>query len=138
MSDDNVDADGEESMLEQLRGIAQDSVYLLRQELRLARQETQENVSSAARSTGLIVGGGLLTTFGGAYLVQGLVRALATLIPHWLASLLSGGALTAAGIALVRHGTNQIKQTEIVPRKTLGSLKEDKAWLLNQINSRLK
>lgn len=138
MSDNNASAVSEETMLEQLRGIAQDSVYLLRQELQLARQETQENVSTAVRSTGMIVGGSLLTTFGGVYLVQGLVRALATLIPHWLASLLSGGALTAAGIALVRHGANQIKQTDIVPRKTLGSLKEDKAWILNQINSRLK
>ena len=138
MSDENVNAGSEETIVEQLRGIAQDSVYLLRQELRLARQETQENVSSAVRSTGLVVGGGLLTIFGSVYIVQGLVRALATLIPHWLASLLSGGALTAAGIALVKHGTNQIKQTDIVPRKTLGSLKEDKAWIHNQINSRLK
>jgi hypothetical protein len=138
MSDDTAKATGEETMLEQLRGIAQDSVYLLRQELQLARQETQENVSTAVRSTGMIVGGGLLTTFGSVYLVQGLVRVLATLIPHWLASLLSGGALTVAGIALVRHGANQIKHTDIMPRKTLGSLKEDKAWILNQINSRLK
>jgi hypothetical protein len=138
MSDETARTADHDTMLEQLRGIAQDSVYLLRQELRLARHETQENVSVAVRSTGLIVGGGLLTTFGSVYLVQGVVRALATLIPHWLASLLSGGALTAAGIAMVRHGANQIKQTDIVPRKTLGSLKEDKAWILNQINSRLK
>ncbi len=125
------------SVLPQLIGVAMDGVELVRQELRLARQETIEKLTPVARSSGMVVGGGMLAAFGSTYLLDGCVRLLATRMPHWLAALLSGAGLTAGGIVLVRRGAGQLKDVDIVPQKTINSLREDKKWLQHQIKSRL-
>ncbi len=52
------------------------------------------------RSLALLVGGSLLLLLGGVYVVQSVVRLLATWIPSWLASLLSDAALAAGGAVL--------------------------------------
>ena len=134
-SDGSAGRDGR--TLTQLIGVAQDSLELIRQELRLARQETIEKLTPAAQSTGMIAGGGVLVGIGSSYILQGLVRALATIMPHWLASLLTGAGLTAGGLALMQRGADNIKHIDLVPEKTLNSLKEDKEWLQHQIKSRL-
>jgi len=134
-SDSTTPEDG--SRITQLIGIARDGAELVRQELRLARQETIEKVTPVAQSTGMVLGGGLLAAFGSTYLMDGLVRLLATRMPHWLASLLSGAGLTLGGIALMRGGGDRLRNVDLVPQKTINSLKEDKAWLQRQIKSRL-
>ncbi|GAC1564824.1 MAG: hypothetical protein NVS2B7_38900 [Herpetosiphon sp.] len=117
--------------------VAQESVELGKQELRLARQETIEKITPAAQSAGLVVGGGLLMMVGGSYIMQGLVRALATVMPHWLASLLSGAGMTFGGLAMILRGNNNLKHVDLVPHKTINSLKEDREWLKHLIKSRL-
>jgi len=134
-SDDRIA--GGASTLTRLIDVAQDALYLIRQELRLARQETIEKATPAARSAGMIVGGGLLAAFGSAHLSQALVRLLETIMPRWLAALVSGTGLTIGGIVLMRRGGDQLKNLSLVPEKTLNSLREDKTWLLHQIKSKL-
>ena len=111
---------------------------LLRQELALAQRETVEKVTPAARSAAMVAGGGIVGVYGSAYLLQAVVRLLSTRMPPWLASLLFGGVLTVAGVVLAGRGSNQLKNLDITPQKTINSLKEDKEWLLRQIKSRLK
>ena len=135
-SDDSGQHD--EGSMTQLIGVARDGLELIRQELSLARQETIENVTLAARSTGMIFGGGVMAAFGGAYLLQAGVRALSTRMPPWLASLVSGTGLTVGGLLLMRRGGRRLKNITVVPEKTLNSLREDKQWLLHQIKSRLR
>jgi hypothetical protein len=135
-SDDSAQHDA--GSMPQLRGVAKDGLELIRQELSLARQETIEKLTPAARSTGMLVGGGVMAAFGGAYLVQAVVRALATRMPLWLASLVAGTGLTVGGILLMRRGGSQLKHISVLPEKTIHSLREDKAWLLHQITSRLR
>lgn len=134
-SDGNVPTGG--SATARLLEVAQDGVDLLRQEARLARQETIEKFTPAALSSGMVLAGGMLVATGSSYVADAIVRALATRMPHWLASLVFGGSLTAGGLALIRRGSNEIKNIDLVPTKTLNSLREDKAWLLQQIKSRL-
>lgn len=121
----------------QLIGVARDSAHLVRQELNLARQETIEKLTPAARSTGLMLGGGVLAAWGVSYLLQAAVRALSTRMPPWLASLVFGGFLTAGGIALLGLGRRQLASLSLVPHKTINSLKENKEWALHQIRSKL-
>jgi len=118
--------------------VAKDGRELIRQEMNLARQETIEKLTPAAQSTGMMVGGGVLVAFGGVYLLQAIVRVLATRMPLWLVSLLFGGALTAGGILLMRRGSRELKNIDIVPEKTINSLREDRQWLIDQIKSRLR
>ena len=134
-SDGGVRGDG--GSLRQLFAVAQDGVELLRQELRLARQETVEKLAPAGQAGGMLLAGGLLAAFGSRYLGDAVVRALATRMPHWLASLLFGAGLAAGGVVLLRRGGRAIANVDLVPEKTIKSLREDKAWLLHQIKSRL-
>lgn len=122
----------------QLNGLARDAADLVRQEVQLARQETIEKLSPAARALAMIVGGGVLGAFGAGYLLQAIVRALATIMPRWLASLVSGVALTGAAGALAALGARQLKDLNIVPERTIRTLKEDREWLLRQLRSRLR
>ena len=122
----------------QLTALARDGVQLIEQEIQLARQESKEKLAPAARSTGMILGGGLLSVYGVGYLVQSVVRALATRMPAWLASLLLGGVLTGGGLLLAGLGGRNLRNLDIVPHKAINSLKEDKQWLQRQIRSRLR
>jgi hypothetical protein len=69
--------------------------------------------------------------------MQSLVQLLATWMPQWLASLLAGLGFTLGGLALISTGNRQLKDLDVIPQKTLNSLREDKEWLLTQIKSRL-
>ena len=131
----NSDGGGGRPSIKQLYSVAQDGVELMRLELRLARQETIEKLTPAAQSSGMILGGGLLAAFGSRYLADGIVRLLATRMPHWVASLAFGSGLTIGGLALARQGSREIQDMTLIPEKTIRSLKEDKAWLLHQIKS---
>lgn len=124
--------------LVQISGFAKDSVKLVRQELLLARQETLEKMTPAVRSVAMIIGGGIVTVYGTAYVLQAVVRVLSTRMPSWLASLISGSALTLGGIAFILRGGQQLRQLDLVPQKTINTLREDKEWLLLQIKSRLR
>lgn len=137
MTDSNGDTGNNGTWLHQLSGVTRDGVLLLQQEWSLARQETIEKVKPAALSTGLIAGGGLMAAIGSTYIMQSLVQLLATWMPQWLASLLAGLGFTLGGLALIGTGSRQLKDLDIIPQKTLNSLREDKEWLLTQIKSRL-
>jgi hypothetical protein len=85
----------------------------------------------------MVAGGGLLLLLGGVYLLQSVVRLLATRTPSWLASLLSGATFAVGGAVLMRLGQRQWQQLSLIPYRTINSLKEDKEWLVHQIKSRL-
>lgn len=137
MTTSNGDAPTDGHPLTQFAALAQDGLELLRQELDLAQQETIEKLTPVVQSGGLVVAGGILAVVGSRYVTDALVRALATRMPHWLASLIFGTGLTAGGVLLMRRGSSAIKTIDLVPQKTINSLREDKAWLINQIKSRL-
>ena len=93
----------------QLTALARDGVQLIEQEIQLARQESKEKLAPAARSTGMVLGGGALAAYGGAYVVHGVVRALSARMPPWLASMLVGAVIALGGGALLEAGRRQIK-----------------------------
>ncbi len=137
MSDRDNSATPPKLITTELGDVANDAWHLVQQEYALARQETIEKITPAVRSLAMLVGGSLLVLLGGVYLLQSVVRLLATRIPSWLASLLSGAAFAAGGAVLMGLGQRQWQQLSFMPRKTLNSLKEDKEWLVHQIKSRL-
>jgi hypothetical protein len=137
MSNANGDPSGGAGRVRVILALASDGAELLRQELRLLRQEAAEKVTPAARGSGMMLVGGLAAAVGVTYIVDAVIRLLATRMPHWLASLLFAGALIGAGAVLVLRGQGQIKNISLVPEKTINSLREDKAWILRQIKSRL-
>jgi uncharacterized membrane-anchored protein YhcB (DUF1043 family) len=53
-------------------------------------------------------------------------------LPPWAAALLGGIVVTAIGYLLVRAGLAALKLQELMPRKTIDTLKEDAQWLKAQ------
>ena len=134
MSDRDTSVTSPTSVVTDAGDVAKDAWHLIQQEYALARQET---ITPAVRSLALLVGGSLLLLLGGVYVLQFVVRLLATRIPSWLASLLSGAAFAAGGAVLMGLGQRQRQQLSFIPQKTINSLKEDTEWLVHQIKSRL-
>jgi hypothetical protein len=137
MSDRDTSVTSPTSVVTDAGDVAKDAWHLIQQEYALARQETIETITPAVRSLALLVGGSLLLILGGVSLLQFVVRLLATRIPSWLASLLSGAAFAAGGAVLMGLGQRQRQQLSFIPQKTINSLKEDTEWLVHQIKSRL-
>jgi len=137
MSDRDTSVTSPTSVVTDVGDVAKDAWHLIQQEYALARQETIETITPAVRSLALLVGGSLLLILGGVYVLQSVVRLLATRIPSWLASLLSGAAFAAGGAVLMGLGQRQLQQLSFIPQKTINSLKEDTEWLVHQIKSRL-
>jgi hypothetical protein len=118
-----------------VHAIAGDAERLLCQHAALVREEIREGLSPAPATmaaigagAGLIAAGGVLGTL---MMVHGLHKS--TRIPLWGCYGLVGGALAAAGCGLVAAGTRRAASISLVPRETIAALREDIAWLKDQI-----
>lgn len=120
MADNTYNADRGEPQASRLGGIARGGADFLRRTLSVAAQEemnqvreqTVERLTPVARSTGFMLAGGALAAYGAAYIVHGIVRALSTRMPPWLASLLVGAVLALGGAALLGAGRRQIADAD--------------------------
>jgi hypothetical protein len=126
---------GQQSIETLLGELAERSVSLIRQEIQLARAEMSDRLASAARD-GALVGAaaglgyaGLLTTLAGAVdlLHGGTPRATGRRagLPLWLSALTVGAAATGGAAALGVRGVAGLRSRDLVPRRTLDSLRAD-------------
>ena len=118
----------QQSTLELVRGIANDTGTLVRKELELARIEIVEAVVARVKAIGALGGAGVFglmaLLFGGA---AG-AAALALVMPVWAALLIVMGAFMAiAGIAAVK-GIVKMKSPPLAPEETERTIKEDVRW----------
>jgi hypothetical protein len=115
--------------------IVRDSERLLDQHGRLLRSELHEGLHAVPRviaSVGVgaacaAVGAGL----GVLMLVHGLHRS--TRLPLWSCYGLVGGTLAAIGAGLMASGASKASGINLLPRETIGALREDALWIKNQI-----
>jgi Putative Actinobacterial Holin-X, holin superfamily III len=107
---------------------------LVRQEIDLARTETTARVTAVSRDAALIGAGAALGYAGLLFLLVALVALLiqAGLDP-WLSALLVGAVTLAIGGALVWRGREGLRTTNVVPERTIGTLKDDAEWAKEQI-----
>jgi hypothetical protein len=117
------------------RAIAGDAERLLGQHAALARAELRDGLgrlpgvmAAIGAGAGLVATGGVLGTL---MMVHGLHKA--TRIPLWGCYGLVGGALAAAGCGLIAAGARRAAGLRLVPSETIAALREDVAWLKDQI-----
>ena len=53
-------------------------------------------------------------------------------VAPWLSALLVGGALAFAGYSMLQKGLADIKRTDIIPTRTVETLKDDVQWVKEQ------
>lgn len=129
---------------ELFRDLKDDATYLFRQEVELAKTEVKENARRVARDFAVVVAGGVLLWFAGlaflAFLCVGAIALLAQVmddaVAAWLGPLLVALVLGVAGWITVAVGKNRLREDEVAPDETIESMKENKAWVKEQLTSR--
>lgn len=136
-------ATGEERSLGQLlKQLTREVSTLLRQEVELAKTEMSEKASRVGANLGALALGGGVAFLAALSLLAAVIYGLTALLDGfmslrvavWLAPLIIGLILGAAGYVLVRKALEQLKGESLVPRKTTQSLREDKEWLKQKVS----
>jgi hypothetical protein len=124
----------ERSLGELFGDLAKQTSELVRQEVELARTEMTQKVSAVGKDAGMIAAGGLVAYAGLLALIATLIIALGQLgVPWWLSALIVGVIVVAVGYFLIQKGINAIKHTNMAPRQTIQTLKEDRQWASEQM-----
>jgi uncharacterized membrane protein YqjE len=124
----------EPSVAALLGGIVNDVKDLLVQELALITLElhnTLHRAKSAAMALGLGIG---VAAIGTMLLMLMLVQVLEayTKIPLWGCYGIVGSVLVVLGGVLLAIGKRQAEEIDVVPQRTVGTMKENVQWLTEQ------
>jgi len=124
---------------ELLRQLVNGSADLLRDEVKLARMEITEIARKVGRGTIFVALGGVLLLLGGLALAAGLILLAGDQwLPrdlYWLAALLVMILTGALAGWLAKRGMTQLSPSQLAPKQTVQTLKEDKEWLKQQLTS---
>jgi hypothetical protein len=104
-------------------GLLREIGGLVRAEINLATTEMTGKAFRVGKEVGLLAAGGAIVYAGALAIVAALVRLLEAILPRWLAALVVGLLTTAFGATLVKKGLAALKETDLAPERTLGTLK---------------
>jgi len=130
-----MDAQRDERSLGRLFGdLSRQLSTLVRQEIELARTEMTTKAGAAGRDAAMI-------GIGGALAYAGLLAVLAAVtllliqvgLDPWLAALLVGVVVAALGGFLVMRGREGLRTTELAPKRTIETLKDDAEWAKERV-----
>ena len=124
----------ERSLGDLFSDLARETSTLVRQEVQLAKAELTHSATEAARGVAMLAAGGLVAYAGLLFILLAIVYGLIeTGMDPWLAALLVGLVVAAIGAVLLLRGRESLKPENLAPTKTVETLKEDKAWVQEQI-----
>jgi uncharacterized membrane protein YqjE len=113
--------------------LANEMSNLVRQEVALARVEISQKAKYAGRNIGYLVVGGAVAYAALLAVLAAVIMLLDKVMPAWGAALLVGVVVAAIGWLLVGKAMSALQQMEVTPRETVETLKEDAAWMKQQI-----
>lgn len=117
-----------------LSDLAGETSLLVRQEITLFKAELSEKLTRAGLGTGALAAGGLIAFSGWLALVAAAILGLSYALAPWLSALIVGVLVIALGGGLVLFGKSRLNADALVPRRTLNSLREDEAWIRDQVS----
>jgi hypothetical protein len=107
---------------------------LVRQEVGLATTEMTYKATQAARDVAVVGVGGLVAYAGLLAILAALIIGLEAMgLNWWQSALIVGVVVAALGAVLVQRGLAALKNTDLAPRETLETLKEDAQWAKDRI-----
>jgi hypothetical protein len=116
-----------------LSDLARQFTLLLRQEMALARAEIVGKIGQLGSASGLVAAGGLIAFAGFLYLLAAATLGLGKVVEMWLAALIVGGVVFVLGLGLTLLGRARLRASNLVPLRTVRSLKDDAAWAREQV-----
>lgn len=122
-----------------LRDLAESGASLVRGELRLAKVELTDTLTTAGKGTALVATGGVLALLGGLSVLAGIVLLIGDQwLPadlYWVAALIVLVIAGAVAFWLARRGMALLSPPHLAPAETMTTLKEDKEWLKQRLTS---
>lgn len=112
--------------------LGRQSTALFRQEIQLARTEVGQKLSQAGSGAAELAVGGLVAFLGIQCLLAALIIGLANWMEWWIAALAVGVLVLLVGSGLIMAGLNNLRTKNLLPRRTLESLKQDQDWAKEQ------
>ncbi|HEV2610524.1 MAG TPA: phage holin family protein [Noviherbaspirillum sp.] len=110
--------------------LTHEMVDLVRQEIALARAEMSQKVSTATTAITAVAIGAAVALAGLFIILQAVVKGVEMLLPQevapWLAPLLVGLVFAVIGYLMLRGGTAKLKPDNLMPHRTMDSLRRDK------------
>jgi len=106
---------------------------LVRQEVQLAKTEMCQKAAVVGKHSAFIGAGAALAYGGLLALLAALALLLRGLMPLWLSATLVGFLAVGVGYFLVQKGLTALKTTDLAPRETIQTIKEDTQWAKHQL-----
>jgi xanthine/uracil permease len=118
-----------------LRDLANDVTALIRQELMLARTETQDKLHQTIMAVVAMIAGALVAFAALIILLDALVYGLTEAgLQRWLAALIVGGVVAIIGFILVRKGQNDLSASRLAPDRTAANVRKDINLVKEQVS----
>jgi len=113
--------------------LASDMSNLVRQEVALARVEMAQKAKRVGKNVGYLVVGGAVGYAALLAVLAAVIMLLDRVMPVWGAALLVGVLVAGISWLLIGKAMTALQDTELTPRETVETLKEDAAWMKQQI-----
>jgi len=113
--------------------LASEMANLVRQEVSLAKVEMTQNAKRLGKNVGYLVVGGAVGYAALLAVIAAIIMLLGRYMPNWGAALLVGIVIAGISWLLIGKALNALQGSEITPRETVETLKEDAAWVKQQI-----
>lgn len=113
--------------------LASEMSNLVRQEVELAKVEVGQKAKYVGRNIGYLVVGGAVVYAALLAIIAAIIMLLDRVMPSWGAALLVGVLIGVVGWLLIGKAMSALQQTDMTPRQTVETLKEDATWMKQQI-----
>jgi hypothetical protein len=127
--------DDQESVGTLISGLIQDLQELVRGEVQLARAEIREDAMTAGRALGSIAAGAFVGVTGFIFLMLGVTYLLNKELEMWLSAAIVGAVLAIIAAVMISAGRKKLSEGNFKPEQTIETLKEDREWAKQQMNS---
>ncbi|MBV9037534.1 MAG: phage holin family protein [Acidobacteriaceae bacterium] len=113
--------------------LASETGLLIRQEIALAKVELSQKATRVGRNVGYLVLGGAVAYAALLALLAAVIILLANYMPSWVAALVVAVLVGIVGAVLISKALADLKKTDVAPRQTVETLKEDAQWAKQQM-----
>jgi hypothetical protein len=123
----------EPSFVELVKEILANVEQIFRSEVRLAKAEVKEEIGRGSKA-GVVLGAGVIMAFYSVgFLLLSAVYALSLRLPLWGSALLTGAFAGVVALLLILTGRQRIRQVHLKPERTIETVKENVAWMRQQV-----
>lgn len=113
--------------------LASEMSELVRKEVALAKLEVGQKAKHVGKNVGYLVVGGAVAYAAMLAIIAAIVMLLDKVMPNWGAALLVGIVVAAIAGLLINKAIAALQATDMTPQQTVETLKEDAAWVKQQI-----